>query len=69
MSPLPLPPPASHPGGHRLPVDGGRLHRGVGHPLPLHQQEAVFLSGGGAAMSGATWPPEERTAGDTPGAR
>lgn len=67
VSPLPLPPPASHAGGHRLPVHGGRLHRGAGHPLPLHQQEAVLLAGGRAAMPGAAWPQEERPAGNAPG--
>ena len=69
VSPLPLPPPASHPRGHRLPVGGGRLHRGVGRPLPLHQQEAVFLARRRAALPGATWPPEEGTSGNPPGAR
>ncbi len=69
VSPLPLPPSASHPRGHRLPVGGGRLHRGVGRPLPLHQQEAVFLTRRWTAVSGTTWSPEERTTWDPPGSR
>ncbi|XP_031136159.1 synaptotagmin-16 isoform X2 [Sander lucioperca] len=57
------------PPGHRLPVGSGCLHRGVGRPLSLHQQEAVFRTRRWNALPGATWPPEERTTGSAPGPR
>lgn len=69
VSPLPLPAPASHPRGHRLPVGGGCLHRGIGRPLPLHQQETVFLTCRRSSLPGGTRSSQERTGWNPPGPR